>query len=114
MTNQHDDEVHGELDDQLALPVEEVARVDSSTTVASQGFAHAALKVKTFPQTPGVYLMKDAAGRVIYVGKAKNLRSRASSYFLESGRGRSANGELGPRNRRYRLRRCAIARSMPC
>ncbi len=38
-------------------------------------------KVKTFPQTPGVYLMKDATGNVIYVGKAKNLRSRAGSYF---------------------------------
>lgn len=38
-------------------------------------------KVKSFPQTPGVYLMKDAQGNVIYVGKAKNLRSRASHYF---------------------------------
>src|SRR5262245_45635514 len=38
-------------------------------------------KVRTFPTTPGVYLMKDACGNVIYVGKAKNLRSRASSYF---------------------------------
>lgn len=38
-------------------------------------------KVKTFPQTPGVYLMKDATGVVIYVGKAKSLRNRASSYF---------------------------------
>lgn len=37
--------------------------------------------VKTFPTTPGVYLMKDSLGRVIYVGKAVNLRSRASSYF---------------------------------
>jgi excinuclease ABC subunit C len=40
-------------------------------------------KVRTFPQSPGVYLMKDAAGAVIYVGKAKNLRSRAGSYFLK-------------------------------
>ncbi len=47
------------------------------------GFDHAASKVKTFPQVPGVYLMKDTAGRVIYVGKAKNLRSRAGSYFLK-------------------------------
>lgn len=38
-------------------------------------------KVKSFPTTPGVYLMKDALGRVIYIGKAVNLRSRASSYF---------------------------------
>lgn len=48
------------------------------------GNRRAAAKVKTFPQTPGVYLMKDVAGRVIYVGKAKNLRSRASSYFLKA------------------------------
>ena len=40
-------------------------------------------KVKTFPQTPGVYLMKDERGDTIYIGKAKNLRSRASSYFLK-------------------------------
>lgn len=38
-------------------------------------------KVRTFPATPGVYLMKDAGGTVIYVGKAKSLRSRAGSYF---------------------------------
>jgi excinuclease ABC subunit C len=38
-------------------------------------------KVKTFPTTPGCYLMKDADGKVIYVGKAKNLRSRAGTYF---------------------------------
>lgn len=38
-------------------------------------------KVKTFPAAPGVYLMKDAAGKVIYVGKAKSLRNRAGSYF---------------------------------
>lgn len=48
------------------------------------GFEHAAAKVKTFPQSPGIYLMKDAAGVVIYVGKAKNLRSRAGSYFLKA------------------------------
>jgi excinuclease ABC subunit C len=44
----------------------------------------AAEKVRSFPPTPGVYLMKDAAGRVIYIGKAKNLRARAGSYFLRA------------------------------
>jgi len=44
----------------------------------------AAEKVRTFPHSPGVYLMKDAAGRLIYVGKAKDLRSRAGSYFLKA------------------------------
>lgn len=48
------------------------------------GFRQAAAKVREFPQRPGVYLMKDAAGRVIYVGKAKNLRTRAGSYFLKA------------------------------
>lgn len=41
-------------------------------------------KVRDFPTTPGVYLMKDELGRVIYVGKAVNLRSRAGSYFTEA------------------------------
>src|SRR5947209_244727 len=40
-------------------------------------------KVKTFPTTPGVYLMKDAQGLVIYIGKAKSLRNRAASYFCQ-------------------------------
>ena len=44
-------------------------------------------KVKQFPTGPGIYLMKDAAGRVIYVGKAKNLRSRAGSYFHKTASG---------------------------
>ena len=41
-------------------------------------------KARAFPMTFGVYLMKDAQGRVIYIGKAKNLRSRASSYFQKT------------------------------
>src|SRR5512143_403122 len=38
-------------------------------------------KLKNLPDRPGVYLMKDAKGRVIYVGKAKSLRNRVRSYF---------------------------------
>jgi excinuclease ABC subunit C len=44
-------------------------------------------KVRQFPTAPGIYLMKDAQGRVIYVGKAKNLRARAGSYFHKTARG---------------------------
>ncbi|MCA1620205.1 MAG: excinuclease ABC subunit UvrC [Acidobacteria bacterium] len=43
-------------------------------------------KLKNLPTAPGVYLHKDEAGKIIYVGKAKNLRNRVRSYF-QSGRG---------------------------
>ncbi|MFO0972633.1 MAG: excinuclease ABC subunit UvrC [Phycisphaerae bacterium] len=41
-------------------------------------------RIAHFPKTPGVYLMKDAAGVVLYVGKAKDLRARVASYFQDS------------------------------
>ena len=41
-------------------------------------------RIAAFPKTPGVYLMKDREGRVLYIGKAKDLRSRAASYFQPS------------------------------
>jgi excinuclease ABC subunit C len=41
-------------------------------------------KIRTIPTEPGVYLYKNAGGDVIYVGKAKNLRSRVASYFHEA------------------------------
>jgi excinuclease ABC subunit C len=41
-------------------------------------------KIRTLPTSPGCYLYKNAEGEVIYVGKAKNLRSRVRSYFLDA------------------------------
>jgi len=41
-------------------------------------------KLKTLPQKPGCYLMKDEKGQIIYVGKAKNLYNRVRSYFVGS------------------------------
>ena len=39
-------------------------------------------KLLSLPTTSGVYLMKDSANNIIYVGKAKNLKRRVSSYFI--------------------------------
>lgn len=66
---------------QLGSDADPLAEVSQD---APFGFRRAAEKVRAFPTTPGIYLMKDLAGRVIYVGKAKNLRSRAGSYFLKA------------------------------
>lgn len=46
-------------------------------------------RLETLPTEPGVYLMKNAQGQIIYVGKALNLRNRVRSYF-QSGKGHSA------------------------
>jgi len=50
-------------------------------------------KLKLVPEQPGVYLMKDAAGHVLYVGKAAQLRKRVRQYFQDSG------GQENPRLR---------------
>jgi excinuclease ABC subunit C len=48
-------------------------------------------KLDTLPEGPGVYLWKDAAGEILYVGKAKRLRSRVRSYF-------AADFDTSPKN----------------
>ena len=51
-------------------------------------------KIRTLPAGPGVYLYKNAEGEVIYVGKAKNLRSRVRSYLLEASQANAKTGSL--------------------
>jgi excinuclease ABC subunit C len=51
-------------------------------------------KIRSLPTSPGVYLYKNAEGEVIYVGKAKNLRSRVRSYLLEASQANAKTGSL--------------------
>ena len=51
-------------------------------------------KIRTIPTQPGCYLYKNAEGEVIYVGKAKNLRARVRSYFLEASQANAKTGSL--------------------
>ncbi len=51
-------------------------------------------KIRTLPTQPGCYLYKNAEGEVIYVGKAKNLRARVRSYFLEASQVNAKTGSL--------------------
>ncbi|WP_348261752.1 excinuclease ABC subunit UvrC [Telmatobacter sp. DSM 110680] len=51
-------------------------------------------KIRLLPTQPGVYLYKNADGEVIYVGKAKNLRSRVRSYLLEASQANAKTGSL--------------------
>ena len=54
-------------------------------------------KLQNLPDEPGVYLMKDARGHIIYVGKARNLRKRLAAYFKPSGHADAKLGALSAR-----------------
>ena len=76
-------------DDNLHEPMHDGAEYTSVPVSARD-------KVRTLPTTPGVYLMKDAEGRVIYVGKAVNLRSRVGSYFSKTAEIERRTADLVP------------------
>lgn len=79
MTDSKDDNVRDDSSES-----DSVADSSSTDRETSRPLNPVAEKVRQFPQGPGVYLFKDENGVVIYVGKAKNLRSRAGSYFLKA------------------------------
>lgn len=55
--------------------------------LASEYLEH---KLALLPDMPGCYLMKNINGKIIYVGKAKNLKNRVRSYFKSSHEGKTA------------------------
>ena len=73
------------------VPPEPVAAApDASADAEDETRAHPRqvdldAKLETLPKAPGCYLFKDKNGTVVYVGKAKSLRSRVKSYFQDSG-----------------------------
>ena len=46
-------------------------------------------RLRKLPAKPGVYLLRDHRGEVLYIGKAKSLRPRVRSYFQQAGPGRA-------------------------
>ena len=62
-------------------------------------------KLKGLPDSPGVYMMKNAAGRIIYVGKAKNLKNRVRRYPYRTLEQSCRRAERIPGLRFYRLPR---------
>lgn len=85
------------MSDAEDLSAETPANTAEASPPKSQAefFLRASEKVRTkFPTTPGVYLFQDQAGRVLYVGKAVNLKARVSSYFLKAAAQDSRTAQL--------------------
>jgi excinuclease ABC subunit C len=55
--------------------------IESKHNNVDERIAKLVEKAKALPKSPGVYLMKDSQGRVVYIGKAASLRNRVGSYF---------------------------------
>src|SRR3954453_7561334 len=68
----------------IAAPGCGAVRLQSSQSLMDERIEKLAEKAKSLPKAPGVYLMKDDKGRVIYVGKSASLRDRVASYFQAS------------------------------
>lgn len=67
--------------------IEQLIKLQNKRTVAKpipNKQVHVRDKVREFPERPGVYVMQNSAGEVLYVGKAKNLHDRVGSYFTKS------------------------------
>jgi len=69
-------------------------KINFMTGVTDDKFDIIRKRIKQFPSGPGLYFMKDDADKVLYIGKAKNLRSRVSSYFQP---GSDLLGSRGPK-----------------
>ena len=52
------------------------------------------INLENIPSSPGCYIYKDVLGKVIYVGKAKNLKKRVSSYFLKKDHDKDSSTSL--------------------
>ncbi|BEP15399.1 DEDD exonuclease domain-containing protein [Acidothermaceae bacterium B102] len=78
------DVLHGLLDrlgNQGVQSLDELRTYSAQVTVAQRRKRHLA---ESLPHAPGVYLFKDERGKVLYVGKSKDLRTRVRNYFVAS------------------------------
>ncbi|MFK7776997.1 MAG: excinuclease ABC subunit UvrC [Gimesia sp.] len=82
------------MSDSDQLPNSESSPTEPTTPSTEETAQTPQEKVRSFPTTAGVYLMKDAQDRVIYIGKAVNLKSRALSYFTQAAASDRRTAEL--------------------